>query len=589
MTGKTERRYKSITKRTAIVTACALLAAATVDFSVITAGISGRLPETVVTLLPSVPVAQAAPPPVDAAGRELSRQREEAERERVRQQIRQDREQRGTGVRDETKQGETKAEDEVRFRLAGVTSDPSDILAPETVQALAAFYIGRDVSLSDLTELVQKINDVYAEKGYVTCKAYLPPQTIENGSVHIGLMEGKTGDISLSGNRNTRADYIRGRLPLREGAVQNFNGLNDSLYRFNATNDAQLGITVKAGKEPGTSDYEIAVREPKQDVFTLFADNAGSASTGAWREGLNYTNRSLSGRRDSATVGYVRAKGQDSVNLNYTAPVGRRGARILLDYSTASSELIEQSWRQFDIHGHSWSLSAAWVQPLIVNRTTRTEARFGVYRQNSQTDMLGGTQPWLDSRNNNLYGSFSMTSYGKSSVFYHQHYVGAGRTNFYRANTGDYASKNYALYRLNGFYQKTWKNGHALSGRLGLQWRGTRDLPSAEQFFMGGLYSVRGYKQDSVGGDSGVTFSAEYAVPVDRKRALSLYGFFDYGSLWGRSAYEDHVLKSVGFGLKGNICRQVFMNLAAGFPLERSLNGSRASRARVHLGMNAQF
>lgn len=554
---------------------------------------AGALPDDAAALLPGLSVAQAAPWDVpsgrDDPGVEMRRQREEIERERVWQQIEEDRKRREEVVQPETKQASAPEEEQVRFRLQAVTSDPSEIIPQEKIQALAAGYTGREVSMAELTELVQKINDIYAEKGYVTCKAYLPLQTIENGTVHIGIIEGKTGEINLSGNRYTRESYILNRLPLREGTIQDFHELNSSLYRFNAVNDAQLGINMKAGKAPGTTDFDITVREPKNDVFSLVVDNGGSTSTGEWREGVYYSNRSLSGRRDSLTAGYIRAEGLNSGSLNYTLPVGRSGGKLMLDYSYSSSKLVSSEMKAWQGKGHGWYLAAAYLQPLIVNNTTRTEAKFGVYRQRSRTDMFDGAVRWLDSRANNAYASFAMTSYGKSSVFYHQHYLGFGHANAYQANTGDFAGKSYALYRLNSFYQKSWKNGHTLSGRLGLQWRGTHELPSAEQFYLGGPNSVRGYKQDVVGGDSGLTFSAEYAVPLGRKRALSLYCFFDYGNLFGSTSYDDHELMSLGLGLRGNLCRQVYMNLAVGFPLDRDLNGGRVSRGRAHFSMNAQF
>ena len=100
---------------------------------------------------------------------------------------------------------------------------------------------------------------------------------------------------------------------------------------------------------------------------------------------------------------------------------------------------------------------------------------------------------------------------------------------------------------------------------------------------------MRGYKRDMVSGDNGMTFSAEYAIPLNRKRTVSVYGFFDYGTILGDTAYEDHVLKSMGLGLRGNIKQTVYMDLSIGFPLEKDLNGSQVSKTRVHFGMNAQF
>ena len=382
-----------------------------------------------------------AVPGDDMPGIEMRRQREEAERERVRQQMEEDRRQREEGVKDETEKPQTGAESEVTFLLNGITVDESKIIPGEEVREIAAPYIGKEATMTDLNEIVAKINELYAAGGWVTCKAYLPQQTIENGHIHIGLIEGKTGEVSLSGNRHTKESYVRNRLPLHSGTVQNFHELNEKLFRFNATNDAKVGISVKAGKEPGTTDYDIVLREPKNDVFTLTVDNSGNTSNGEWREGLYYTNRSLTnrsltGRRDSLSVSYVRAKGLDSVGLNYMTPVGRQGAKLFLDYSTSSNELIESSMRQFDSHGHGWYLGASYLQPLILNQTTRTEARLGVYRQNSQTDMMDGAVAWLDTTANNLYLSFAMTSYGQTSTFYHQHYFGLGHARAYNANEG---------------------------------------------------------------------------------------------------------------------------------------------------------
>lgn len=42
------------------------------------------------------------------------------------------------------------------------------------------------------------------------------------------------------------------------------------LVKFNMTNDIQLSVDMRAGQEPGTTDYEIFVQEPDPRTFTLF-------------------------------------------------------------------------------------------------------------------------------------------------------------------------------------------------------------------------------------------------------------------------------------------------------------------------------
>ena len=552
------------------------------------------LPLAMTAILLSGSMVQAAPD--DNTGIEMRRQREEVERERIRQQIEDDRKAQQENVQDKNQPNQQQSGEDVKLLLKDVQVDPSKIISEEKIKEITASYVGREVSIADLNELVEKFNEIYAAGGYVTCKAYLPVQQITEGIVHIGLIEGTVGEVSISGNKHTSSKYIRNRLTLPKGQIPNINTLNKEIYRFNVSNDAPLRLTMQAGKEPGTTDYEIIVREPvKNDTVFVFADNNGSTSTGEWRGGLYYTHRSLSGRRDPLSVGYTKAKGLNSGSLSYATPVGRKGGRMFFDYSSSASKLIAHDTRPLEARGHGWYAGISYLQPLIVNRTTRTELRIGGYHQKSQTDMFQGTQKWIDNRANNLYLSFAMTSYGKSSVFYHRHYYGIGHIKAYNASIAGYNSQDYGLYRLNSFYQKIWKNGHTFSARLDMQWASRKNLPSAEQFFLGGVNSVRGYKQDIMGGDNGLSGSLEYALPLSRKQQTMFYGFFDYGTLLGDTAYDDHQIESVGVGirsalkLKPDSDQNLYLNLSAGFPLKRELNMVKHSKCRVNFSMSMQF
>lgn len=554
------------------------------------------LPLAMTAILLSGSMVQAAPVDTDNTGIEMRRQREEAERERIRQQMEDDRKAQQENVQDKNQPNQQQSGEDVKLLLKDVQVDPSKIISEEKIKEITASYVGREVSIADLNELVEKFNEIYAAGGYVTCKAYLPVQQITEGIVHIGLIEGTVGEVSISGNKHTSSKYIRNRLTLPKGQIPNINTLNKEIYRFNVSNDAPLRLTMQAGKEPGTTDYEIIVREPvKNDTVFVFADNNGSTSTGEWRGGLYYTHRSLSGRRDPLSVGYTRAKGLNSGSLSYAAPVGRNGGRMFFDYSSSASKLIAHDTRPLEARGHGWYAGISYLQPLIVNRTTRTELRIGGYHQKSQTDMFQGTQKWIDNRANNLYLSFAMTSYGKSSVFYHRHYYGIGHIKAYNASIAGYNSQDYGLYRLNSFYQKIWKNGHTFSARLDMQWASRKNLPSAEQFFLGGVNSVRGYKQDIMGGDNGLSGSLEYALPLSQKHQTMFYGFFDYGTLLGDTAYDDHQIESVGVGirsalkLKRDSDQNLYLNLSAGFPLKRELNMVKHSKCRVNFSMSMQF
>lgn len=95
-------------------------------------------------------------------------------------------------------------------------------------------------------------------------------------------------------------------------------------------------------------------------------------------------------------------------------------------------------------------------------------------------------------------------------------------------------------------------------------------LVPLEQFSLGGLSSVRGYRQDALLGDSGIVGSIELHYPVISKQTMTLQiiPFFDVGHVWGDSSFRQKrsTLASLGLGAQwtwGNL----IVNLSYGVPL----------------------
>ena len=133
------------------------------------------------------------------------------------------------------------------------------------------------------------------------------------------------------------------------------------------------------------------------------------------------------------------------------------------------------------------------------------------------------------------------------------------------------------------------------SARRDMQLSSRKNLPSSEQFYLGGANSVRGYKQDFIGGDKGLIGSLEYALPLDKRRSTMLYGFYDFGTLLGETNYNDHRMDSLGLGVRtslkkgANSDQRLFMNLSVGFPLKREFDGVKVSKTRINCAMNVQL
>lgn len=529
------------------------------------------------------------PDPVKGdAGIQMNRMRNYLERERVNRQIAEDRAAAKNKV--ETASSKQAAQGEaITFELKRIVTDESAVLTDAELDAIIKPYQGQQVQLSDIYTIVDKINALYSEKGYVTCRAFLPPQTIEDGTVKLLLIEGKTGNTFVAGNKYTKTKYITNRLHLAEGEIANVKQLNNDLLLFNATNSTQLRIVLKAGEKPGTTDYEITVYEPKRDNWTIFEDNAGSESSGEYRTGLFFNTKSLSGNCDALSLGTVLSEGTKAANVMYSRSLGRSGTKMNLLYSTNATEVVKGDYED-KIKGHANSYAIGLVQPLLVNETTRTELSLDFNRQSSKTDWLEGfRRNMVDDTVQDVALGFAMTNYGTSHVFYQKHSYVSGHSE----STPDMfseSSQNFGFYKFNGMYQKLYAAGQMWNLRADAQWSGSEGMVSSRQFYMGGMYSVRGYKENYLGGDSGFTFSAEYAVPVINKNT-SAFTFFDYGHVYGNGQSDDqhNVLASVGLGLRSTINQYCSAALTLGIPLQREFSAEKVSSTRLHFIVSGQF
>lgn len=522
--------------------------------------------------------------PVDA-GAKLEREREAMERARVAEQMQEDRASREAKV--EREKGETdERAAEVSFDLKKIVFDESEIFTREELDGFAAEYIGRTVTLQDLYDLVEKVNAAYEKKGFLTCRAFVPPQRIHDGEVTIRIVEGKTGELSVTGNKHTKTSYIEEHFDTTPGAVANTDKLTRELQHFNGTHDTQLRIVMHAGKEPGTTDYEILTYEPKRNQsVTIFVDNNGYETSGRWREGLYYLNRSVSGYRDNLRLYYQHSKGTNAWGLGYTVPLNRHGMKLDLDYNGNQTEIIDGPLREIGLEGDAWALAATLRVPFLVDASRRFETGLQFVRQHSKTDF--GNNQWVDDHMSRFIPFIAFTHYGESDVFYHKHSLARAHKKDILGNSSDTWK-----YQLDTFYQKIYQAGHLIQFRFNGQLASADDqgLPSADRYYIGGSSSVRGYEESLLMGRNGFTVSVETQMPIVKDKSVRALAFLDYGRVYGTAAKlpDSNMLVSAGVGVLAGF-KDVTASVILGIPLKREIAGNKVDAARVHFMISATF
>lgn len=441
--------------------------------------------------------------------------------------------------------------------------DTSAILAPDELDAVLSNYLHREMTLDELDEMLDDLNDLYRQKGYLAT-ALLPEQFVDDGVVHLRLVEGRIGNIAVAGNRHTRSAFIGSRLGVAAGDLVSLDGIEAGLMTFNDTYDVQLQAELQAGESFGTSDVVVHVIEPDNNEYSLWADSGGREEFGLARYGLTWLNRSLFGIRDALTLSLTSGGASQSAAATYSVPVSRGGTRVAVDHSYNHIDVVEGDFHDVDIAGDSKVTGMTVVIPFVNQRSDR----FGVSVAHRQI------------QSNTYFEGHKLTGYTLATwrlgLSAHVARPGSPKRWSYAYNfvSGEDSIVKipFAKHTLAGSFQHVLRNATALEVTLSGQVADTELLPEAEQFMLGGMSTVRGYRSGYLTGDEGYLVNVKWEGAMKSGVQWALYvdhgGVFPYKGNEEPLGPEDYVT-SGAIGLQGQMWNHLHGQILWGTPLDR--------------------
>ena len=490
--------------------------------------------------------------------------------------------------------------------VENIEVSPSQILTEEEIKNIIEEYTQTNVSFENLQEIVNRINKLYLEKGYVTARAYLPEQTIENETVKIELLEGKVGDVNITDNRWTRTSYIEKRLNLKKGDIFNLSKLEQDLMIFNRYNDnVELSGNLEPGKATlGTTDINIKTRERLPFHITALMDNAGRSTIGKYRGGLMLQNDSLFGFRDKMTLGAYANKYSVTPFADYNIPVNKKDGRIGFSFSSSNSKIGHGPYRIFNIKSRSQNYSLYYTQPLYRRPWTELSSTTSVAYKRAATKFDG----------HDLYKNEVTTAQTGLNFRYD-----TKRGIWYLSQNVSYSfpifDKDSNYLKLEGGILRLHDFGHGFVGTLRSNYQvipNKRVVPYIDQMIAGGVSTVRGYSEGLLIGRSGYLVSTELMFPIgprtirgrkDKDKVIPFTGnylkgfvFADHAGIFpykgtgkGSEGYDQNdFLMSLGFGFKINLPGSANLRIAWGFPVMRNSHEEVNKCGRFHIELSLQ-
>lgn len=385
------------------------------------------------------------------------------------------------------------------FTITNITVNNSTLIDKNDIERTKNKYLNECNYLSDLKNLVNDINALYIEKGYITSQSYITSQDISSGNLTIEVIEGKVANIIPNETYINTAFFMQKEKPLNirdiEVALENINRLS--------SNDA----TMKLAPSDRVGYTDIVVENDLSMRFGGFlgVDNYGSKRTGKAQASAGARLENIFNINDILNIYYNTSNkhftDENSIGNGYdfSFPLGR---------ATFTFSQRNNRYEQFVRTGASTFITEGRT------KTYTFDTHYKLYHD--QKHRLGVSASLSNYKTRNYFAgvhldtsSYRLSKLGLSLDYLYQIYgfyvytnlsliQGVDLFNNYH-NTmldDDYMYYNFSLSAMKDFYPFRYT--------LNFYAQHTKDeLFGADKISIGGPYSVRGFNKEGLSGNSG--------------------------------------------------------------------------------------
>lgn len=467
-----------------------------------------------------------------------------------------------------------------RVKVTAFKVDGNTLLTEAEIRAVVARYEGKTFTLPELKNVADALTRVYQGKGWFTVRVLVPTQEVSaDGVVHLAVAQNKIGRFNVTGNRFYSARVVRNffddalKDPYPDRAK-----FERAVMLLNELIGMKASTVIEPGQAPDTVDVTIEVHDRNPLRFGVDYNNYGSAVNGYDRPGATVRWGNLTGNADELTMhGFTTLTAKSTVVgvFNYGLPVDHDGTRLNTFY-TNSAFAVGGDLQPLDIRGSASIYGMMVTHPFIRSTTQNLDFQGGFIIQNIH-NYLEGFQTSRDNLRELQAGFTSDFNDPNGRWFCGSHVTQDLGTTAGGMRPNDPQSSRAAG---GGFFKWTIDAARVqrLTAHSFLLFRGSQQypfepLPTAEQVSLGGVDSVRGYRQAAYLGDGGYNLSLEYRLDLLTKSpdVLQAVAFVDHGGAYVMRPSPGELsslsLTGTGLGFRFHPNEDITLNFDLGLPL----------------------
>ncbi len=432
-----------------------------------------------------------------------------------------------------------------QFRFVGNT-----LLSAEQLAPAVADYLDRPLDFRQLQAAAAAVAEVYRAAGWIV-RAYLPAQDIKDGIVTIQIVEAVFGQVrhESPGATQVSPSRIDAIVLARQqpGSALNAMALDRGLLLADDLPGVSVAASLAAGASERETDLILTTADDARVAGDVSIDNTGSRATGEERLNANVNLASPAGWGDLASASLSTTEGSDYGRLAYSLPLGSDGWRAGASASELRYKLIEAPLDPATDRGTSTILGLDAGYPVIRSRQQNLYVNL-TYDHKDFDNRLSAAPDGIASR-------YKMNVYSIALNGNHFDNLGGGGANSvnltlasgHRGSGIDTTEQYFTKLRYSLSRQQVITSELAFYLAISGQYA-TKNLDSAERFYLGGAYGLRAYPSGEAGGSSAYLATTELrwrAIPD-----LMLTGFVDSGAVRNHdNAGNNYDLSGAGIAL----------------------------------------
>jgi hemolysin activation/secretion protein len=394
--------------------------------------------------------------------------------------------------------------------------DDAPALSPETRARLRRTYTGRCLTLIDIQQVLADIVADYLARGQVGARAYIRSQDASSGTLAIFVVEGKLEKMILN-DGGQGSIHLGTAFPGLAGKPVNLRDLEMGLEQVNRLASNHATMDMLPGLDAGDSIIAITNAPTRRWRVLGSADNQGGETTGRNQASVGVAVDNPLNLNDFLNVTYRRAVPTDyarigsvSKNLSYIVPYGYNTFTLGASESLYISTLRTAGGVDLRSNGNSSNRFVQADRVVYRDQVRRVSVSTALTRRASQNylaeQLLASSsrtlgiwdvdanlsQQWAGAVwSFNLGFSRGLARFGAATDAPDLP-DGAPRAQFRKLRYG------VSYYLPLNMASVDWSFSSSLSGQRGLD-----VLYGTEQFLVGGIYSVRGFVDTTLSGDTG--------------------------------------------------------------------------------------